>query len=83
MPFRLAALRAGLELEAGTSPPALRRIPGFKRSVTTPEKYDVVCAYLRLLGPATPKHVADYLDAPVKDVAARWPGDAIEVSVEG
>jgi len=27
--------------------------------------------------------VADYLDAPVKDVAARWPTDAVEVSVEG
>jgi hypothetical protein len=83
MPFRLAALRAGLELEEGTSPPVLRRIPGFKRASKTPEQYDVVRAYLRLLGPATPKHVADYLDAPVKDVTARWPADVVEVSVEG
>ncbi|MFU8854193.1 DNA glycosylase AlkZ-like family protein [Micromonospora sp. SL1-18] len=30
-----------------------------------------------------PKHVADYLDAPVKDVKARWPADAVEVSVAG
>ena len=30
MPFRLAALQAGLELEAGTSPPVLRRIKGLK-----------------------------------------------------
>lgn len=29
MPFRLAALHAGLELEPGTSPPVLRRIPGW------------------------------------------------------
>jgi hypothetical protein len=43
----------------------------------------VVRAYLRLLGPATPKHVADYLDAPVKDVRQRWPDDAVEVSVGG
>ena len=28
-PFRLAALRAGLELQPGTSPPVLRPIPGF------------------------------------------------------
>ena len=28
-PFRLAALRAGLELEPGTSPPVLRAVPGF------------------------------------------------------
>ena len=43
----------------------------------------MVRAYLRLLGPATPKHVADYLDAPVKDVTARWPDDVVEVSVDG
>jgi len=32
------ALRAGLELEAGTSPPVLRRIAGFERSATVPER---------------------------------------------
>lgn len=83
MPFRLAALRAGLELQAGTSPPVLQPIPGFTRSARTPERYDVIRAYLRLLGPATPRDVADYLDAPVKDVKARWPSDAVEVSVAG
>jgi len=84
MPFRLAALRAGLELEAGTSPPVLRRVPDFERAARTSEQqYDVVRAYLRLLGPATPKHVAAYLDARVKDVTARWPSDVVEVSVEG
>lgn len=83
MPFRLAALRAGLELEAGTSPPVLRPIAGFRRRSETSMRYDVVRAYLRLLGPATPKHVAGYLDAPVKEVKARWPRDVVEVSVEG
>jgi Winged helix DNA-binding domain len=83
MPFRLAALRAGLELQARTSPPVLVPIPGFQPAVTTPARHDVIRGYLRLLGPATPKHVADYLDAPVKDVKARWPSDAVEVSVEG
>ena len=83
MPFRLAAVRAGLELQPGTSPPVLERIPGFEPARSTPEHLDVVRAYLRLLGPATPKQVADYLDAPVKDVKARWPGDAVEVDVEG
>lgn len=83
MPFRLAALRAGLELEEGTSPPVLRRVPDFERADKATERYDVVRAYLRLLGPATPKHVADYLDSPVKDVTARWPRDVVEVSVEG
>jgi Winged helix DNA-binding domain len=81
--FRLAALRAGLELQPGTSPPVLQRIPGFRRSARTPQRYDVVRAYLRLLGPATPKHVAEYLDAPVRDVKARWPADTVEVDVDG
>ena len=83
MPFRLAALRAGLELEPGTSPPVLRPVPGLAPADDVPERLDVVRAYLHLLGPATPQHVAGYLDAPVKDVKARWPADAVEVSVDG
>ncbi len=83
MPFRLAALRAGLELQARTSPPVLQPVPGFRRAAAAAARFDPVRAYLRLLGPATPKHVADYLDAPVKDVKTRWPSDAVEVSVDG
>ncbi|PTA42675.1 winged helix DNA-binding domain-containing protein [Micromonospora sp. RP3T] len=83
MPFRLAAVRAGLELTPGTSPPVLRRIPAFRRAADPGDRFDLVRAYLRLLGPATPKHVADYLDAPVKDVRARWPQDVVEVPVDG
>jgi hypothetical protein len=83
MPFRLAALRAGLELEPGTSPPVLRPVPGLVPAETVPPHLDVVRGYLRLLGPATPKLVAGYLDAPVKDVQARWPDDAVEVTVDG
>lgn len=83
MPFRLSALRAGLELEPGTSPPVLRPVPGFEAAAKTPPRYDVVRAYLRLLGPATPRQVAAFLDAPVKDVTAHWPGEVVEVSVEG
>jgi Winged helix DNA-binding domain len=83
MPFRLAALRAGLELEAGTSPPVLRPVPGLVPATEVPDRLDVVRAYLRLLGPATPQHVAGYLDAPVKDVKAHWPADAVEVAVDG
>ncbi len=83
MPFRLAAVRAGLELRLGTSPPVLERIPGFRPAAAPGDRFDLVRTYLRLLGPATPKHVADYLDAPVKEVKARWPRDAVEVSVDG
>jgi hypothetical protein len=80
-PFRLAALRAGLELQPGTSPPVLQRIRGFKPASRVPERFLPIRAYLRLLGPATPKHVADYLDAPLAEVKSRWPEDAIEVKV--
>ncbi|MDT0165574.1 crosslink repair DNA glycosylase YcaQ family protein [Actinotalea sp. AC32] len=33
MPFRLAALHAGLELDPGTSPPVLRPVPGWPRDL--------------------------------------------------
>jgi hypothetical protein len=83
MPFQLAAVRAGLELRLDTSPPVLRRIAGFKKAAAPGETFDLIRAYLRLLGPATPRHVADYLDAPLKDVKARWPDDVVGVTVGG
>jgi Winged helix DNA-binding domain len=82
-PFRLAALHAGLELEPGTSPPVLRPVPGLAPAVDVPERLDVVRGCLRLLGPTSPKHVAGYLDAPVREVQGRWPADAVEVAVDG
>ncbi|NUR08259.1 MAG: winged helix DNA-binding domain-containing protein [Nocardioidaceae bacterium] len=83
-PFRLAALRAGLELEPGTSPPVLRRLPRWRGPAKqVPAHLDPVRAVLRLLGPSTPKHVAGYLDAPVKEVAGRWPEDTAPVDVDG
>ncbi|MCU1453855.1 MAG: hypothetical protein JWN46_2001 [Acidimicrobiales bacterium] len=54
MPFRLAALRAGLELQPDTSPPVLQRIAGFVPAAEPRPDHDVVRAYLRLLGPAAP-----------------------------
>lgn len=83
MPMRLAAVRAGLELQLDTSPPVLCRIPGFRKAAAPGDRFDLIRAYLRLLGPATPKHVAGYLDAPVKEVKARWPEDVVEVTVDG
>jgi hypothetical protein len=83
MPFRLAAVRAGLELQPDTSPPVLQRISGFRKAAAPGERFDVIRAYLRLLGPATRKHVAEYLDAPLKEVKAHWPEDVVEVTVGG
>lgn len=83
-PFRLAALRAGLELEPDTSPPVLRPIPGWRGPATeVPDRLDPVRAVLHLLGPATPKQVAEYVDSPVREINRRWPEDTVEVKVDG
>jgi hypothetical protein len=88
-PFRLSALQAGLVLEAGTSPPVLRRVERleparFEHSGAEAEpRFDVVRNYLRFFGPARPKDVATFLDAPVKEVTAHWPNDVVEVMVGG
>lgn len=87
--FRVAALQAGLELRAGTSPPVLQRIPGlqpnnFRHLGTEAEpRFDLIRNYLRFQGPATPKQVADFLESPVKDVRAQWPADVENVTVAG
>lgn len=83
-PFRFSALRAGLELEPGTSPPVLRRIPGWRgRAKRVPAHLDPVRAVLHLLGPADPKMVPGYVDSPVAEVKRRWPEDVVPVEVEG
>ena len=82
-PFRLSALQAGLELEPGTSPPVLRRLPRWRGvAKTVPDHLDPIRAVLRLLGPADPQLVAGYVDSPVKEVRARWPEDVVPVEVE-
>ncbi|GAA1677272.1 crosslink repair DNA glycosylase YcaQ family protein [Glycomyces endophyticus] len=83
MPFRLAAVRAGLELQAHTSPPVLAPVAGFEAASEFPDRLDPVRAYLHLCGPATVKEVAEYLDSPVKEVKAHWPEDAVEIEVAG
>lgn len=83
-PFRIAALRAGLELQPDTSPPVLQPIRGWDGPAKTgAARFDVVRGYLHFFGPATPRMVAAYIDAPVKDVKMRWPDDAVEVEVGG
>ena len=91
VPFRIGALYAGLELEPGTSPPVLRRIPAWPirtpgpapDPMAAPESLQPIRNYLRFLGPATPNDVAAFLDSPVAEVKAHWPADAVEVSVDG
>lgn len=91
VPFRVAALYGGLELTPGTSPPVLRRIPDWPRQewgpaedpLAAPARLQVVRAHLRLLGPATVREVAAFLDGAVADVKAHWPEDAVPVTVQG
>jgi hypothetical protein len=86
--FRLTALQAGLELEPGTSPPVLRRIPKqrpapYKRLGTeAAARFHVIRGYLRFFGPASVKAIASYLDAPVAEVNANLPDDVIEVGID-
>jgi hypothetical protein len=87
MTFRLAALQAALELEPGTSPPVLRRAPDLEPPMLAglgtqaSARLDVVRGYLRFFAPARVRDVAAFLDAPVRDVRAHWPADAVEVAV--
>jgi Winged helix DNA-binding domain len=91
VPFRIGALYAGLELEPGTSPPVLRRIPKWPRRrpgpapdpMAAPESLQPIRNYLRFLGPATPSDVAAFLDSPVAEIKKHWPKDAVEVKVDG
>lgn len=92
MPFRLAALHAGLELEPDTSPPVVRRIPRWpagqvgvldRPTAGDDGPVDLLRGLLHLLGPLTPRQAAEYLDAPLRDVTDRWPQDAVEVDVDG
>jgi winged helix DNA-binding protein len=89
VPFRVGALYAGLELEPGTSPPVLRRIPDWPKRepgpasdpMAAPQSLQPIRNYLRFLGPATPNDVAAFLDSPVAEIKRHWPEDAVDVKV--
>lgn len=88
MPFRLASLQAGLELEPGTSPPVLRPAAGLDGPMVrqlaggADARVDVIRNYVRFHGPARARDAAAFLDAPVRDVKAHWPDDVVEVAVD-
>jgi hypothetical protein len=82
--MRLAALPAGLQVDAGTKPPTLQPIarwpgvPGGQAGAAA-----LVEAYLRLHGPATPKEVAAYFQTTQRAVKDTWPDGLAEVRVDG
>lgn len=87
--FRMAALHGGVELEPGTHPPLLRRIPGWRRKpgagdpLAADLRLQVARAYLHFLGPAKPKDLAAFLETTVTEVKRLWPEDVIEVDRAG
>lgn len=87
LPFRLAALQAGLELAPGTSPPVLRRAPRIRpqlfASRTRERDLDPVRAFLRFLGPATTREVAGYLDGAIAAIDDQLADGTVPVRVEG
>ena len=80
--FRLGALRAGLELRRGTSPPVLVPSADLAGPGST-GNHDLVRAALHLLGPTTPQQVAAHLGTAAAGVRAAWPVDAVAVDVGG
>ncbi|WP_188726248.1 DNA glycosylase AlkZ-like family protein [Pseudoclavibacter endophyticus] len=89
--FRICALHAGVELEPGTNPPRLRIAPEWPERPVGPEDdpssapaaLQVIRAYLHLLGPASPRDVAAFLETNVGEVKPRWPDDVREVEIDG
>lgn len=82
--FRLGAFFGGLELEPGTSPPVLRRVPRWRSRVgaltglptVAPAEGSIpgdqlLLAVAQHLGPVAVNDLATFLDAPLKDVKAR------------
>ncbi len=85
VPARRAVRRTGAR--AGDLAAGAAAHPGWPRRkagpaddpLAAPEHLQPIRNYLRFLGPATPNDVAAFLDAPVAEIKAHWPEDAVEV----
>jgi hypothetical protein len=82
--FLHAGVFAGVGITNDTSPPTLLPLPG-RRGV--PERSagaaELIAAYLRRNGPATPADVAAFLGTGRAVVSSQWPDGLVEVAVEG
>jgi hypothetical protein len=84
--MRLAAPLGGVRLEAGVSPATLSPLEGRSAIRTKPDlkaSTAVVSHYLRVHGPATLAEAAGFIGTTRTAVKAMWPGDLVEVDVDG
>src|SRR5437879_1768094 len=82
--FRLAAGLAGAWLDTDAATTLVTPTPGWSRPVHDPAKRaELVRACLRFLGPARPADVADFLSVDKTELTRNWPGDLVEVEVDG
>lgn len=82
--MRIAALPAGIQHQADSSPLTLIPIPRWKGPPTKPKGTSAyVEAYLRLLGPATQSDVAGYFGTTATQIKEVWPDGLVEVRVDG
>ncbi|HEX6343473.1 winged helix DNA-binding domain-containing protein [Umezawaea sp.] len=82
--FRLAVLPAGLIFDTKqkavtfTPMPDRPEVPRETKNFT-----DLLLAYLRLHGPATPAEVASYFGTTTTEIKNIWPQDLVEITTEG
>lgn len=82
--FQQAGLAGGVRLDLAGATTRLTPIDGWPgRPPAAAGTDELLRAYLRLLGPASPAEVATFLGTTVSEVRRAWPADLAEVRVAG
>ncbi|NIZ93062.1 winged helix DNA-binding domain-containing protein [Kineosporiaceae bacterium B12] len=78
-----AGLVGGAEVLRGGRAARYRLLPGLAVPTAAAGTPELLRRYLALLGPARPADVAAHLGTSVSEARRAWPGDLVEVSVDG
>jgi hypothetical protein len=82
--FQQVGVLAGVGLDRSRGDTWLAPVPGWPGVPTQAAgTADLIAAYLRLLGPATPAEAAKFLDTAKTAARPAWPDGLIEISVDG
>jgi hypothetical protein len=82
--FRVGALPGGARIVEDRRPLTFTAVDGWAGVPAEPVgTSEVIGAYLRMLGPATPTEAAGYIGTSGAAVKPAWPDDLVEVRVEG